>query len=64
VNSPGFKSAQIRSFRTGTLVKEPPNSAAHPEPLERRTLSLSSSRRPGGRERWGAYQVTWSQVEG
>ena len=28
-----------------------PNSAAHPEPLEQRTLSRSSSRRPGGRER-------------
>jgi hypothetical protein len=28
-----------------------PNSAAHPEPLKRRTLSPSSSRRPGGRER-------------
>jgi hypothetical protein len=28
-----------------------PNSAAHPEPLERRTLLFRSSRRPGGRER-------------
>jgi hypothetical protein len=28
-----------------------PNSAAHPEPLKRRTVSFPSSRRPGGRER-------------
>jgi hypothetical protein len=29
----------------------PSNSAAHPEPLKRRSLWQSSSRRPGGRER-------------
>jgi len=29
----------------------PTNSAAHPEPLKRRTLSHRSFRRPGGRER-------------
>jgi len=29
----------------------PANHAAHPEPLERRTVSFPSSRRPGGRER-------------
>jgi len=27
------------------------NHAAHAEPLERRTVSFRSSRRPGGRER-------------
>jgi hypothetical protein len=28
-----------------------PNRAAHPEPLEQRSLWHASSRRPGGRER-------------
>src|SRR5262249_41915113 len=44
--------ARLQEFETPfPLVKASPNSAAHPEPLKRRTLSHSSSRRPGGRER-------------
>ena len=34
-----------------SICAERSNRAAHPEPLKRRTLSLSSYRRPGGRER-------------
>jgi len=34
-----------------------PNSAAHPEPLKRRTVSFRSSRRPGGRERYAAFDA-------
>ena len=33
------------------LMRTQSNSAAHPEPLKRRTVSFPSSRRPGGRER-------------
>jgi hypothetical protein len=37
--------------RALALFSKRSNSAAHSEPLKRRTLSQSSSRRPGGRER-------------
>jgi hypothetical protein len=44
-----YRHPDLASQRKG--ASQPPDSAAHPEPLERRTVSFPSSRRPGGRER-------------
>jgi hypothetical protein len=46
----GAAALWARSWQLRTVEMQA-NSATHPEPLKRRTVSFPSSRRPGGRER-------------